>query len=209
MKLLILQEVYSTALVALTDSLLLLIQPPSPLRIWAEENAIAVHPSDPFVPGRYSSLSTLGLLPLKVLGYELQQIRIAYHEFIEYISYSESSISLQANQTAALLAVLASEPGSRLVLSAGLNLLPVLQWTEQIVSESLGKSGFGVLPVVEPHLTDDLPSDRVQVRIQVAESEQVSIIDEQLNDSRQVVPVFSSLADCDFHDWIPSRNEPI
>ena len=163
---------------------------PSPLRIWAEENAIAVHPTDPFVPGRYSSLSTLGLLPLKVLGYELQQIRSAYHEFIEYISYGESSISSQANQTAALLAVLATEPGSRLLLSAGLNLLPVLQWTEQIVSESLGKSGFGVLPIVEPHATGDLPSDRVQVRIQVAESEEVSIIDEQLNDSRQIVRYF-------------------
>ena len=163
---------------------------PSPLRNWAEENAIAVHPSDPFVPGRYSSLSTLGLFPLKILGYDLQQIRCAYHEFIENISDGESSISLQANQTAALLAVFASEPGSRLVLSAGLNLLPVLQWTEQIVSESLGKSGFGILPLVEPHVTDDLPSDRVQVRIQVAESEVVLIIDEQLKDSRQIVRYF-------------------
>ena len=163
---------------------------PSQLRIWAEENAIEVHPSDPFVPGRYSSLSTLGLLPLKILGYELQQIRSAHHEFIEYISDGESSISLLANQTAALLAILASEPGSRLVLSAGLNLLPVLQWTEQIVSESLGKSGFGVLPVVEPHVTDDLLCDRVQVRIQVADSEVVLIIDEQLKDLRQIVRYF-------------------
>ena len=163
---------------------------PSQLRKWAEANAIAIYPSDPFVPGRFSSLSTLGLFPLKILGYDLQQIQGAYREFTESISDDESSISLAVIETAAMLAVLASEPGSRLVLSAGLNLLPVLQWTEQIVSESLGKFGFGILPVIELYQTEDQPSNRVQVRVRLGESELGLLIDEKLNDLRQIARYF-------------------
>lgn len=162
----------------------------NPLRNWAKDNGIPTYPSDPFVPGRYSSLSTLGLLPLKFLGYDLRRIHSEYRKTIESVSDRRSKMSFQVNQTAAVLAALAMETGSRLVLSANLNLLPVLQWTEQIVAESLGKSGFGTLPVIEIRQTDDLPGDQLQVRMQISNSQLGSVIDGRLNDQSRVIRYF-------------------
>ncbi len=163
---------------------------PNSLRIWAEENAISVYSSDPFVPGRYSALSTLSLLPLKLLGHDLQGIQSGYDEFIEDISNHESSVSRHVDQTATILAALASESSGRILLAAEIQLLPVLQWVEQIVSESLGKSGLGILPVIEVMQSEGWPSNRLQIRAISENFEVASIFDLQLNNLRQTARFF-------------------
>ena len=160
------------------------------LRIWAEANAISVYDSDPFVPGRYSTVSTLGLLPLKLLGHGLQEIQSGYYEFVEDASNNESSCSMHADETAAMLATLASESSSRILLAAEIQLLPVLQWVEQIVSESLGKSELGILPVIELSQSEESPSNRLQVRVISENTEVNSIFDDELNDLRQIAQFF-------------------
>ena len=160
------------------------------LRIWAEANAISVYSSDPFVPGRYSAVSTLGLLPLILLGHELQEIQSGYDEFVEDSSNNESSVSVHADETAAILATLASESSSRVLLAAELQLLPILQWVEQIVSESLGKSELGILPVIELFQSEESPGNRLQVRAISENTEVCSIFDNELNDLRQTAQFF-------------------
>ncbi len=163
---------------------------PNSLRIWAEDNAISVFSSDPYVPGRYSALSVLGLLPLNLLGHDLQEIQSGHDQFVQEVSNDRSHVSQQVDETAAILAALASDSSSRIMLAAEVHLLPVLQWIEQIVSESLGKSGLGILPVVEIVQSEGSPSNRLQVRATSENIEVCSIFDHQLNTLQQTAKLF-------------------
>ena len=53
-----------------------------------------------------------------------------------------------SRQLAAALALVCTSDIGELCIDVSQDLLPVAQWIEQIVAESLGKFGLGVLPVV-------------------------------------------------------------
>ncbi|MDE0308982.1 MAG: hypothetical protein OXI60_04020 [Acidiferrobacterales bacterium] len=163
---------------------------PNPLREWAQDKEIPVYSSDPFVPGRYSALSTLGLLPMKLLGHDLEGIRAGFDEFVENMLDDSSSDSQKVDETAAVLASLVCEPGSRLMLEAEIHLLPVLQWVEQIVSESLGKSGLGILPVIRTVQAGGTPRSRVRSNAVLENQYNCPIDDCELTEPRQIARFF-------------------
>ena len=148
---------------------------PSPLKDWAEQNSIGVYSSDPFVPGRFSSLSPLGLIPIKVLGCNLEEVRMSHWAATKVITWVESETPKRLDKTAALIAALASEAGSRLVITSDPNLQPVMQWQEQLVAESLGKFGMGVLPVPSFDRPDDMTEEQICTSIQLPGLDSVEI----------------------------------
>ncbi len=121
----------------------------STLAHWAHEHAIQIIRSEPAVAGRYTALSVLGLVPAHLLGLRLETVRKACQHFLAQIHDDQSETAGWTVSIAAATAVAAVISGSRMRLRASSRMRPVLQWLEQLVAESLGKSGLGVLPVIE------------------------------------------------------------
>jgi transaldolase/glucose-6-phosphate isomerase len=134
--------------VAITD-------PGSPLRKLAEENGFRrVFENDPNIGGRYSVLSYFGLVPAALMGVSVEALlhraQVAEQNCNSYQSGSSNSglwMGLLAGEAALhgrdKLTFVVSEP----ISSFGL-------WAEQLVAESLGKDGKGVLPVADEPLLD-------------------------------------------------------
>lgn len=128
-------------LVAITD-------PGSPLEMQAkEEGWRAVFPGEPAVGGRFSALSVFGLLPAALVGIDIE--RAAQHAVLAERQCSEDAIDNPAIGLASFLygnylngrdkfCFLTPKRGRVLGL-----------WIEQLVAESVGKEGKGILPNIE------------------------------------------------------------
>ena len=151
---------FANHLVAITD-------PGSQLERQAhEEGWLAVFNGEPTVGGRFSALSIFGLLPAALVGIDLEQF--AAHAKDAEERCSEDSIDNPAINLAAFLydnylkgrnkfSFLTPKRGRVLGL-----------WIEQLVAESLGKQGVGILPNIELDallLTED-PKDRSVITYQ-------------------------------------------
>jgi glucose-6-phosphate isomerase len=145
--------------VAITD-------PGSPLLKIANENGFRrAFENDPNIGGRYSVLSYFGLVPAALMGVSveglLHRAQVAEQNCNSYESGSANSglwMGLVAGELALQgrdkLTFVVSEP----ISSFGL-------WAEQLVAESLGKEGKGILPVADEPLGDpaEYGEDRVFV----------------------------------------------
>jgi transaldolase / glucose-6-phosphate isomerase len=138
--------------------------PGSPLVKLANENGFRrVFENDPNIGGRYSVLSYFGLVPAALMGVSveglLHRAQVAEQNCNSYESGSANSglwMGLVAGELAVQgrdkLTFVVSEP----ISSFGL-------WVEQLVAESLGKEGKGILPVADEPLGDpaEYGEDRV------------------------------------------------
>ena len=128
-------------LVAITD-------PGSDLEAQAQrEGWLAVFPGEPSVGGRYSALSIFGLLPAALVGIDIVELmeRAAQAER----ACSEDSIDNPAIGLASFLYdnYLANRNKFSLLTQKRGRVLGL--WIEQLVAESLGKEGKGILPNIE------------------------------------------------------------
>ena len=119
----------------------------STLSDWANQHGIRIYSSDPYVPGRYSALTNLALIPAAMLGIDVEELQTVRNDFVTAMA-GENRTTKRARQLAATLALVCTSDIGELHIDVSQDLLPVAQWIEQIVAESLGKFGLGVLPVV-------------------------------------------------------------
>lgn len=106
----------------------------------------------PSVGGRYSALTVFGLVPAALLGIDVGRLVEEARVIEQSIRAGEDRMPL-----AALMAAGHAEGRDKLTIIAPPGLRPFGLWVEQLVAESLGKSGRGIVPVVEL----GLPSRRV------------------------------------------------
>ncbi len=143
----------------------------SQLRSWAAQNQIKTYCSDPYVPGRFSALSNLALIPTAMLGIDIAKIHAVREEFSRLMT-TECETTDQLRTLAAELARASVTRGARLEIRTALQTLPFARWLEQLSAESLGKCGLGVLPVIT---TIDGPRQRdgekqIEIDIVIKES---------------------------------------
>ena len=127
--------------VAITD-------PGTPLvRLAAERGYRETFVNAPDIGGRYSALSLFGLVPAVLLGVDLDDL---------IASASETAAACRADgdeNTAftlgAFMAASASAGRDKLTLLLPPELAALGAWIEQLVAESTGKDGRGILPVVD------------------------------------------------------------
>ena len=113
---------------------------------------------DPEVGGRYSALSAFGLAPAALMGVDVGRLLdAAAAEAAEPIEESAGF------RLGALLGAAERAGRDKLTLRSPAALAPLDAWIEQLVAESTGKDGRGILPVDgEPALrADRYPADRV------------------------------------------------
>lgn len=100
--------------------------------------------ADPHVGGRFSVLSAFGLVPSAFAGVPVEEI------LDEAAAVSESLAEDHAANPAIVLGLaMSGSPRKTLVFSDhGSGLVGFADWAEQLIAESTGKSGVGILPVV-------------------------------------------------------------
>jgi glucose-6-phosphate isomerase len=136
--------------------------PGSPLEDLAREEGFrAVVSTPPDVGGRYSALTAFGLLPAALTGIDVAKI-------VERAAAMEEACRLPVSENpgAQLAAWMhdAYEDGQdklTLVTSEGLGAFGL--WVEQLIAESTGKLGKGLVPVLEsgPDAADSFGGDRM------------------------------------------------
>ncbi len=139
--------------VAITD-------PGTPLeKLAREEGFRAVFQAVPTVGGRYSALTHFGLVPAALLGADLGALLDQAGTMAEACASSVPASQNPGLVLGATLGELATGAHrDKLTLYAeGPFLLPFPVWVEQLVAESTGKSGRGIVPVVDEPFA---PADR-------------------------------------------------
>jgi glucose-6-phosphate isomerase len=119
--------------------------PGSPFAESAErEGSRAVFLADPDVGGRYSALTAFGLVPSGLAGVDIGALLDEAEALLPTLAADDSP----ALVLGALLGGGAVGGHDKLVLAPGAGLVGFGDWAEQLVAESTGKQGKGLLPVV-------------------------------------------------------------
>lgn len=149
--------------VAITD-------PGTPLEKLAEQHHFrSVFAGDLEIGGRFSALSPFGLLPAALIGMDIRKL---LKRSQETALLCKRSSPLQDNPGVFLGAVLASMAG-RGCDKATFTLSPKIEsfafWLEQLLAESTGKQGKGILPVLGDVdlYPDSYGNDRVFINIRL------------------------------------------
>ena len=145
------------------ERIVVVTDPGSPLDASAREAGYTVFNADPNVGGRYSALTAFGLVPSGLAGFDIEELL----EEAETISL-ELAIDDETNPGLILGAAIAGTSPLRDklgIISDGTHIVGFADWAEQLIAESTGKLGKGLLPVVldvvSPELDEKLPDLQV------------------------------------------------
>ncbi len=151
------------------ERIVVVTDPGSDLDTLATEAGYRVFRADPNVGGRYSALTAFGLVPSGLAGANIAELLDEADATL-----LEVAIDSPSNPALMLAAAIVGAPGATprrdklgLVVD-GSHLVGLPDWIEQLIAESTGKHGTGILPVVllpvSPELQGELPSDMQIVR---------------------------------------------
>ncbi len=161
----------------------------SALGSWATQHGISIRFSDPHVPGRFSSLAKLAMVPVGLLGIDVAAIQNARDEFSMALS-SDDECAAALRKLAARLAVACLVDRSELHIDTPQPLLPVARWIEQLVAESLGKSGLGVLPVITYRQQETVEPEAIRLRLAVGHPVREYSCSEVISSAEQLAQLF-------------------
>lgn len=145
------------------ERIVVVTDPGSPLDATAHKAGYRVFNADPTVGGRYSALTAFGLVPAGLAGADIG-------ELLDEAEASLLQVSVDSAENPALrLAAAISSTVPRRdklgLVTDGTHISGLPDWVEQLIAESTGKDGTGVLPVVllpvSPEL--DVPPADLQV----------------------------------------------
>ncbi len=135
-----------------TTRVVVVTDPGSPLDEQARSEGYRVVNADPEVGGRYSALTAFGLVPSGLAGADIEALLDQADAVADLLAEDDG-----ANPALRLgAAVSGTEPlRDKLVLvDEGSGLAGFADWAEQLIAESTGKHGTGLLPVVVGDTSD-------------------------------------------------------
>ena len=149
--------------VAITD-------PDTPLADLARAQEFrAIVSAPPDVGGRYSALSVFGLVPAALHGVDVAAL-LARAERMAAACRHADAASNPGLRLGASVGEAALAGRDKLTLLTSDRLASFADWAEQLVAESTGKGGTGIVPIVgePPRDPDEYADDRCFVRIRLA-----------------------------------------
>lgn len=139
--------------------------------------------NNPNLGGRYSALSFFGLVPAALIGIELESLLEAGQVAARQNDLNTSAEDSPGAQLGALIGTAAKKGRDKLTFISDDRAAPFSDWIEQLIAESTGKSGTGILPVVGEEVPDDLGvygNDRIFVFQQFGASSTLDQISHEL-----------------------------
>lgn len=155
--------------------IIIVTDPGSPLdKASREAGYRAVFNADPNVGGRYSALTAFGLVPCGLAGVDIQAFLDEAEEAAEVLNEdSEDNIGLALGTALGGTSPLRNKI---VIAEDGSGIVGFADWAEQLIAESTGKLGTGVLPVVagpaSPEATLGAP-DVLVIRLVAADADVV------------------------------------
>jgi glucose-6-phosphate isomerase len=107
---------------------------------------VFANPAD--IGGRYSALSLFGLVPAALAGVDVRRVLASARRARDECAASDGLPGQRAARLAALLATGAEWGRDKLTFLMPRAVEPFGAWVEQLIAESTGKNGKGLLPVV-------------------------------------------------------------
>lgn len=148
------------------ERIVVVTDPGSPLDQSARAAGYRVFTADPTVGGRYSALTAFGLVPAGLAGADIS-------ELLDEAEATLLEVAIDSPENPALVlaaAIAGGEPRRDKLglITDGTHIVGLPDWIEQLVAESTGKEGTGILPIVllpvSPEL-DSKPADLQIVRL--------------------------------------------
>ena len=146
----------------------------TPLERLARENGFRrIFTNPPDLGGRYSVQSLFGLVPAALLGIDIGKLLDSVETMSAACGATVPANDNPAARLGALIASLAEQGRDKLTIVTTESLQNFALWIEQLLAESTGKEGRGIIPVAnEPHCSpDDLGSDRLFVYVRLEEDD--------------------------------------
>ncbi|HLW94464.1 MAG TPA: bifunctional transaldolase/phosoglucose isomerase [Solirubrobacteraceae bacterium] len=127
----------------------------------------AAFENDPNIGGRYSALSLFGLVPAALIGAPVHALLDRAEQAEQASSHFDSSASNPGLWLGLAIGELARQGRDKLTFVVGEPAPSFGLWVEQLVAESTGKKGRGILPVADEPLLEPeaYGSDRVFVHL--------------------------------------------
>jgi glucose-6-phosphate isomerase len=142
-----------------TERIVVVTDPDSPLDVAARSDGYRVFNADPNVGGRYSALTAFGLVPSGLAGVDIR-------ELLDEAQAMQLELAIDDDDNPGLVlgaAIAGTQPlKDKLgIIADGTHIVGFADWAEQLIAESTGKDGKGLLPVVldadSPEVALDLP----------------------------------------------------
>lgn len=106
------------------------------------------------VGGRFSALTYFGLVPAALIGIDLRKYVLNVKEFAEKIKNTSLLQENEAFYPGALLGQSFLDRIDKLTFFVSAKIKSLPYWIEQLVAESTGKEGKGILPIVDENFSD-------------------------------------------------------
>ena len=114
------------------------------------------------IGGRYSALSAFGMVPAALLGLDLDRLQASADSAHGNSNPDLASADHSALALGRMMGRAAAEGRDKLTVLLSPELAPFAGWVEQLVAESTGKSGVGIVPITGESLpTEAYGNDRM------------------------------------------------
>jgi glucose-6-phosphate isomerase len=140
------EEAFREAGIDPAERIVVVTDPGSPLDEEARELSYRVVNADPNIGGRYSALTAFGLVPSGLAGVDVGALLDEAESVADLLCADD-----EANPALRLGAAIGGTDPRRdklVLVDDGSGIVGFADWAEQLIAESTGKDGTGVLPVV-------------------------------------------------------------
>lgn len=131
-----------------TERIVVVTDPGSPLDEQSRADGYRVVNADPDVGGRYSALTAFGLVPSGLAGVDVGALLDEAEEVADLLA--DDDLGNPGLRLGAALGGTEPLRDKLLFADAGSGIVGLADWAEQLLAESTGKEGTGILPVVTP-----------------------------------------------------------
>lgn len=145
------------------ERMIIVTDPGSPLEQASLATGYRVFTADPTVGGRYSALTAFGLVPSGLAGVDLDSL--LDEADAASLPLAVDSASNPGLQLGAAIAGTAPLRDKLVIVADGTHIVGLGDWIEQLVAESTGKDGVGILPVVVGTDAPELTSGAADVQV--------------------------------------------
>ncbi|MEY4102078.1 MAG: hypothetical protein RIR88_212, partial [Actinomycetota bacterium] len=143
--------------------IIIVTDPGSPFDTAGREAGFRVFNADPNVGGRFSALTAFGLVPSGLAGVDIEELlNEAEAILLDLAVDSDENPGLILGAAIAGTTPLKNKLG---LVTDGTHLVGFPDWAEQLIAESTGKEGTGILPVVLDVVSPELTAGYTDLQI--------------------------------------------
>ncbi len=155
------------------DNFIAITDPGSSLEKHAKElNFARIFHGVPSIGGRFSALSNFGIVPAAVMGLDVKDLLQHADAMVKACSQESSPADNPGVQLGTILGVLTKSSKDKITIITSPQIQSLGTWLEQLIAESTGKEGKGIIPVAQETLMTpaEYGNDRLFIYLRLANS---------------------------------------